>query len=106
MTLTNGSCKRLEKDTVGHYESKLWVFSVARKINASNSQKVFKRKKIFETLVPSFLNEEQKSTSINQKKKKKIQNMSNGTFTLKFFNLNKNADVRETRRVIQPLCPG
>ena len=53
--MTNNSCKKLEKDTVGHSESKLWVFSVARKINASNAHKVFIRKKKFETLVPSFL---------------------------------------------------
>ena len=46
ITLTNNSCKKLEKDTVGHSESKLWVFSVARKINASNAHKVFIRKKI------------------------------------------------------------
>ena len=37
ITVTNDSCKLLEKDTVGHSESKLWVFSVARKINSSNS---------------------------------------------------------------------
>ena len=69
ITLTNNSCKKLEKDTVSHSESKLWVFSVARKINASNAHKVFIRKKNFETLVPSFLEEELK-TSINQRKYK------------------------------------
>ena len=58
ITLTNNSCKKLEKDTVGHSESKLWFFSVARKINASNAHKVFIRKKKIETLVPSFLEDE------------------------------------------------
>ena len=110
ITLTNDSCKRLEKDTVGHSESKLWVFSVARKINASNSHKVFIRKKNFETLVPSFLDEEPKkvlpSTKENTKHEKMYIPIARDLYeNILKFNLNRNADVRETGCVIQPLLP-
>ena len=84
------------------------VFSVARKINSgTNSHKVFIKKNNFETLVPSFLDEELKEVLPSNKENLKHEKMyspiaRNVYENIIKFNLNKNADVRETGCVIQP----
>ena len=75
----------------------------------ANSQ-VFIRKKNFETLVPLFLDEELKkvlpSTKENTKHEKMYIPIARDLYeNILKFNLNRNADVRETGCVIQPLLP-
>ena len=65
ITVTEESCRALEKDTMQQAKSKLWHYSRKRKITSSNAHKVLIRKKGFQTLVPLFLQSEQKNVPIS-----------------------------------------
>ena len=62
ISVTKDSCRDLEKCTQKQSESKLWLFSRRHKITSSNAHKVYIRKKIFESLLPIFMETDRKET--------------------------------------------